>query len=134
MNSITTELTKTPKDLFIDHVKRWTTIDTQQKIIHEKTKKLREMKNESGEYICKYMKENNIHQKIVITDGELKLYEKKEYSPLTFGYIETCLAEIIPDKSHVDFIIHHLKEKREITTSQDIRRSSTKNKSAKSKE
>ena len=67
----------------------------------------------------------------VITDGELRIYEKKDYSPITFGYIEKCLAEIIPDKSQVDFIIDHLKEKREITISKEIRRTSNKNKSNK---
>ena len=120
---------KPEKEQFIEHVKRWATIDSQQKIINEKTKRLREMKNESSEYICKYITDNNIKQKILITDGELKIYEKKDYSPITFGYIEKSLAEIIPDKSHVDFIINHLKEKREITISKDIRRTSNKNKS-----
>ena len=119
------------KEQFVDHVKRWVTIDSQQKIINEKVKKMREMKHESSEYIVNYMKENNSQHKVLITDGELRLYEKKEYSPITFGYIEKCLAEIIPDKSHIDFIIEHLKEKREITLHPDIRRTSNKNKSNK---
>ena len=130
----TGEIVKAPKEQFVDHVKRWAIIDSQQKIINEKTKKLRELKNESSEFICNYITNNKIQQKILITDGELKIYEKKDYSPITFGYIEKCLAEIIPEKSHVEFIINHLKEKREITVSQDIRRTSSKNKSYKSNE
>jgi hypothetical protein len=130
----TSEIVKLPKEQFIDHVKRWVTIDSQQKIINEKIKRLRELKNESNEFICKYITENKTQPKILITDGELKIYEKKDYSPITFGYIEKCLAEIIPEKSHVDFIMNHLKEKREITISQDIRRTSSKNKSYKSNE
>jgi hypothetical protein len=135
MNTITlseNQLEKPKKEIFIDHVKRWVTIDSQQKIINEKTKKLREMKGQSSEFICNYMKENNVQPKILITDGELRLYEKKDYSPITFGYIEKCLAEIIPDKSQVDFIIDHLKEKREVTVHQDIKRTSNKNRSYKS--
>jgi hypothetical protein len=132
--TISETITKTPKDQFVDHVKRWVTIESQQKIINEKVKRLREMKSESSEFICKYITENNIQQKILITDGELKVYEKKEYSPITFGYIEKCLAEIIPEKANVDFILNHLKEKREITLSKDIRKSSSKNKSYKSNE
>lgn len=130
MNSIILS-EKPKKEHFIDHVKRWVTIDSQQKLINEKVKKLREMKVESSEYIINYMKENNSQQKVLITDGELRLYEKKDYSPITFTYIENCLAEIIPDKSHIDFIIEHLKEKREITVHPDIRRTSNKNKSNK---
>jgi len=130
MNSIILS-EKPKKDIFVDHVKRWVTIDSQQKLINEKVKKLREMKAESSEYIMNYMKENNSQQKVLITDGELRLYEKKDYSPITFTYIENCLAEIITDKSHIDFIIEHLKEKREITIHQEIKRTSNKNKSNK---
>ena len=130
MNSIILS-EKPKKDIFVDHVKRWVTIDSQQKLINEKVKKLREMNPESSEYIMNYMKENNSQQKVLITDGELRLYEKKDYSPITFTYIENCLAEIITDKSHIDFIIEHLKEKREITIHQEIKRTSNKNKSNK---
>lgn len=127
------EKEKTIKAIMIDHVKRWVMIDGHQKIINEKSKKLRDMKHDSSEYICRYMSENKINNnKIPITDGELRIYDKKEYSPITFGYIEKCLAELIPDKSQVDYIIDYIKEKREITISQDIRRTTTKNKSLKS--
>ena len=68
------------------------------------------------------MIDNNIsHNEIEITNGKIKVFEKKEYSPLTFSYIEQSLAKIIPDKSHVDYIIKHLKENREIKTSVDLK-------------
>ena len=66
--------------------------------------------------------QKSTHTKIEISDGELKLYEKKEYSPLTFAYIQSCLANIINDESHVEFIIQYLKDHREIKTQTDIRR------------
>jgi hypothetical protein len=62
------------------------------------------------------------HTKIEISDGELKMYEKKEYSPLTFTYIEESLAKILTDKSQVDYIIQFLKQNREVKSSVDIRR------------
>jgi hypothetical protein len=69
------------------------------------------------------MNENNLtNNKIGISDGQLKIYDKKDYSPLTFAYIEKCLAEIIPEKKSVDYIMNYLKEHREIKTTQDIRR------------
>jgi hypothetical protein len=114
-----------PRDQFIENVKNWVIMDSQMKIINEKTKKIRETKNELTDSICQYMKESNLlENKIGITDGELRIYEKKEYSPLSYGYLESCLGEIIRDKSQLNYIIQYLKNKREITTSLDIKRTS----------
>jgi hypothetical protein len=111
------------KQQFIENVKNWVIMDSQMKIINEKTKKIRESKHELSDSICEYMKESNLlDNKIGITDGELRIYEKKEYSPLSYTYIEKCLAEIIHDKKQLDYIIQYLKQKREITTSLDIKR------------
>jgi hypothetical protein len=111
------------KQQFIENVKTWVLMDSQIKIINEKTKKIRESKHQLTESICEYMKESNLlENKIGITDGELRVYEKKEYSPLSYTYIEKCLAEIIHDKKQLDYIIQYLKQKREITTSLDIKR------------
>jgi hypothetical protein len=112
-----------PKQQFIENVKTWVLMDSQIKIINEKIKKIRESKHQLSESICEYMKESNLlENKIGITDGELRVYEKKEYSPLSYTYIEKCLAEIIHDKKQLDYIIQYLKQKREITTSLDIKR------------
>ena len=69
----------------------------------------------------------NIYDKhIEITDGVLKFYKRKEYKPLTYGFIEESLNEIIPNKEHVEFMLKHLKEKRETVIHDDIRRNYTK--------
>jgi len=121
------ETTVAPKTQFIENIKRWVLIDSQLKIVNEKTKKMREMKRDSSEQICKYVTDRNLtNNKIGISDGDLRFYEKKEYSPLTFGYIEKCLGELISDKKQVDYIIQHLKDNREITTSIDIKRTYSK--------
>uniref|UniRef100_A0A6C0DQV7 Uncharacterized protein n=1 Tax=viral metagenome TaxID=1070528 RepID=A0A6C0DQV7_9ZZZZ len=109
------------KTQLVEDVQRWVLIDSQLKIIHEKTKRLRDMKHSLGEKICKYM-DDKPQKKIGITDGELRIYEKKDYSPLTFGYIEQKLSEIIHDKEKVEYIIQYLKENRDIKISKDIRR------------
>ena len=72
------------------------------------------------------MKSNNIKNNIGISNGELRMYDKKDYKPLTFTYVEKCLNEIIKDKTHVEYIIKYLKDNREITVSQDIKRVMTK--------
>jgi len=111
------------KTQFVDNVKRWALIDSQLKIVNEKTKKMRELKHELSERICEYMNENNISQnKIKLSDGELWIYEKKSQTPLTFSYLVNTLTNIISDKEQLEYVIEYLKENREITTSQDIKR------------
>jgi uncharacterized protein YllA (UPF0747 family) len=115
-------IVKQPRSQFIENVQKWVLVDSQLKVVNEKTKKMREMKNTLSDEICKYMNENNLNnKKIGITNGELRMVEKKDYSPLSYGYIEKKLQEIIPDKSHVEYIIQYLKDKREITLSQELR-------------
>jgi len=114
--------TLTTRSQFIENLQKWILIDSQLKIINEKTKKLRDMKNTMVEELSEYKLKNNIDNTIKITDGELRFYEKKEYSPLTFGYIEKSLGKIISDKSQVEYLIKYLKENREITTTIDIKR------------
>jgi hypothetical protein len=107
---------------FVDNIKMWVLCDQQLKLIKEKSDKIRDTRNTLSDSICTYMNENHISQKeIEITNGKIKLYEKKEYSPLTFSYIEQCLAKIISDKSHVEYIIQYLKENREIKTTTDLK-------------
>jgi alpha-acetolactate decarboxylase len=92
----------------------------------KKQKKMRETKHAVSERICNYINENNLKNKIKINDGErnaeIRMYDKKEYSPLTFGYIEKCLNKIIHDEEQVNYVIDFLKENREITSSHDIRK------------
>jgi hypothetical protein len=108
---------------FIENIKQWVLLDSQLKIVNEKTRKLRETKAELSDQICEYMDKNSLlDNKIGISDGELRIFQKKEYSPLSYGYIERSLAEIIPDKKQLEYIIGFLKERREITTSLDIKR------------
>jgi hypothetical protein len=105
-----------------ENVKKWVICDKQLKLAKEKIDKIRDLKQELGISILSYMVNHSIsNNEIVITDGKIKMYEKKEYSPLTFSYIEQCLAKIIPEKSHVDFIIQYLKDNREVKTTPDLR-------------
>jgi hypothetical protein len=111
------------KKMFIENVQQWVAIDTQLKMIHEKTKNIRTKKNELLKNINDYVQTHELqNSRIEISDGELRFYEKKEYSPLTYTYLEKCLGEIIPDKKQIEYIMQYLREHREIKTSPDIRR------------
>jgi hypothetical protein len=117
------------KDDFSQSVKRWVTIDTQLKMINDKTKQLREEKNRLSTSICEQMENSgNKNRKILIHDGDLKVHEKKEYSPLTFSFLEEHLGKIMNDASQVDYVIDYLKQQREIKLSNDLKRSYKNNK------
>ena len=117
------------KNDFSQNVRRWVTIDTQLKMINEKTKILREEKHKLSSGICDQLEQTgNQHRKISIHDGDLKVYEKKDYSPLTFTFLEEHLGKIMNDASQVDYVIDYLKQQREIKVTNDLKRSYKNNK------
>jgi hypothetical protein len=122
------------KETLLKNVREWINIDNQLKYISEKAKPLRETKTELSREITNYYKINNLEgKKINFSGGSLNLYEKKEYSALTYSYIEKCLGDIITDKKDIDYIINYLKEHREIKSVTDIRRSYNKRSTKKSR-
>ena len=128
---ITTQVAAKPtmseREQFVENVKKWVAIDTQLKTINERTKQIRDMKNNLQTNIHLYMENNNLlDKKIGVSDGELRFVERKEQTALSFGYIERCLQEIMPEKSHVDYIIQYLKDKRETSVVSEIRRTYSK--------
>jgi len=111
------------KSQFIENIQKWVKLDNQIKAVNEKVKRARDVKHQLLENIIGYVESNKLEAaKIEISDGELKFYEKREYQPITFTYIEECLGKLIADKKQVDCIMSYLKENREIKISTDIRR------------
>jgi|UniRef100_A0A6C0IMV0 hypothetical protein len=111
------------KEEFIKNIQKWNYIDSQLKEVNEKTKKMRTLKNELGSHICSYWENNpSLKHKIGIGKNEIQMYSKKEYTTLSFTYIESKLKEIIQDENQVDFVIQYLKDKREITTTNELRK------------
>ena len=111
------------KEDLINNIKNWVLLDNKQKTINEEIKTIREKKNNITNDIYNYMNEKSItDKKIQISDGYLKIFEKKEYSPITFTYIENCLKRIINDSDQINYIIQYLKDNRQIKSSYDIKR------------
>ena len=121
-NKLVTQIQPITNAQLINDVQRWVLADTQLKQLNDKIKQVREVKATANTNIMTYMKQTNYNGNIKISDGELRIYEKKEYSLLTYSYIEKCLAKIIPDESHVEYIVQYLKDNREVTINQDIKR------------
>lgn len=121
------ENNNTIKTEFIQNIQKWIAIDTQMKSANDKIRQMRESKHQLTLQICGFVDYHNMRDtKLEITDGTLKVYDRKEYAPLTFGYIETSLHKIIPNNEHVNQIMQYLKDNREITIVPDIRRNTAK--------
>ena len=116
------QVVSSEKENLIKCIQNYVNIDDNLKIINQKTKILKDKKNNLSKVICSYIQDNNINKNIKISDGTLKITEKKEYTPLSYTYLEECLIEIIKDDNKVSYIIDYLKENREIKTSLEIKR------------
>jgi hypothetical protein len=106
----------------VENVRKWVLLERELKHANENIRNIRENKHVVTKEICNWMKNREMpNRTIMVSDGELRFYDKREYSPLTFGYVENCLTKIIQDKQHVEFIMKYLKENREISITTDIR-------------
>jgi hypothetical protein len=80
------------------------------------------MKSELSKSITAYMRENNLSdKKISLPSGELRIVDKKEYTPLSFTYVELCLDNIISDKDQVELIMSELRGQREVNIIKELR-------------
>jgi hypothetical protein len=105
------------------YIQKWVAVDNQLCLLQEKTKTMREWKKKLTDKISETLQEKGWENSILeIPDGELKLQNKKEYSSLSFGYIEECLRELIPEEEQINFVMDYLREHREIKNVVDIRR------------
>jgi hypothetical protein len=109
------------KEDFIENVKKWVFLDSKLKDFREKMKKMGNLKNDISDKIHEYATKNAI-KPVEINDGHLYFVEKREYTSLSYGFLEKCLHNIIPDKKQVEFIMGYIKEQREVKTSPEIKR------------
>jgi len=107
------------KEEYEGTVRKWVIVERQLKLIHDKTKELREMKCKLSDKISQYIEKNNIEE-IETSEGKIKPVERKEYTPLTYGYLEKSLEKMISDKSKVQQIISLLKNNREMKVSKEL--------------
>jgi hypothetical protein len=106
-----------------ENIKKWVSIDNQLKTLNEKTKELRESKNNTEQIILEYVETKNMSNATVnITDGKLRFVSTKQTSPLTLKYVEDCLTNCIKNEEQVKRIMEYIKEQREVKYVPDIKR------------
>jgi hypothetical protein len=108
---------------FEDRVRHWTVLDNKIRLANSQIKEMRTTRDNLSKTVCEYMKQNGLDsRKIEIADSKIEVYEKKEYSSITMGYLEKRLAEIIPEEESVKYILQYLRDKRDIKKSIDLKR------------
>ncbi len=103
-----------------DKIKKWVTVDNRLKLLNEQIKQLKDLRQTLSNDIisCK-----ELHNSIIpIHDGKLRIVNNKSVQTITFGYLETCLKEIIRNENQVDKIIQYIKNKRTIKNNFEIKR------------
>jgi len=98
-------------------------LDDEIQSFQEKLRELKESKSKLHDKITENMiKQNIVNKTISIGSSKLSIIEKKQYSSLTFSYLEDTLSKIIPDQNQVSYVIKYLKENRSIKTHKEIKR------------
>jgi predicted transcriptional regulator len=104
-------------------IQNWVELDNELKKINEKAKDVRTRKNDIEDKIMTYVEDNNMSNNIVnITDGKIKFSEIKQTAPLTLGFLEKCLSEVIANQGQVKQIVDYIKSKRETKIVPEIKR------------
>ena len=110
-------------DGFQQNIKTWVSLDSQLKILNEKAKDIRNQRNDLTSNIIDFADTNNLASSTIkITDGKLKFAQNKQTSPITLGFLESCLSDIISNEDEVSQIMEYIKKKREVKISPDINR------------
>jgi seryl-tRNA synthetase len=110
-------------DGFQQNIRQWVSLDTQLKELNEKTKEIRNKRNELTDNIIEFVDNNNLSSSTIkISDGKLKFAQNKQTAPITLGFLEGCLSDIIGDDEKVIQIMNYIKENREIKVIPDIKR------------
>ena len=104
-------------------IQNWVELDNELKKLNEKVKDIRTRKNDVEDKIMTYVEDNSMNNSVVnITDGKIKFCEVKQTQPLTLGFLEKCLSEVIANQSQVKQIVDYIKSKRETKMVPEIKR------------
>jgi nitrogen regulatory protein PII len=123
VNTTTTTTTTTTTNHLEKTIQNWVELDNELKKINEKAKDIRTRKNDIEDKLMTYVEDNSMNNSVVnITDGKIKFCETKQTSPLTLGFLEKCLSEVIANQSQVKQIIDYIKSKRETKMVPEIKR------------
>jgi hypothetical protein len=108
---------------FEESIQKWVSLDNQLRSLQDKTKQIREDKNNIEDGIIKYVDTHNLQNSVVkISDDKLKFTMTKQTNPLTLKYVDECLGKCIKNPEQVKLIMNYIKESRNSKIIPDIKR------------
>ena len=108
---------------FEESIQKWVSLDNQLRSLQDKTKQIRDDKNNIENGIIKYVDTHNLQNSVVkISDGKLKFTMVKQTNPLTLKYVDECLGKCIKNPEQVKLIMNYIKDSRNSKIIPDIKR------------
>ena len=122
MSANTNTNTTTPPTLE-SKIKRWVELDNTIKTANEDIKDSRTERSIINDEIIEIVENKQLTKATInISDGKLRFVSTKQTAPLTLGYIEKCLKELITNETQVTQIMTYIKKNREVKTISEIKR------------
>ena len=108
---------------FEESIQKWVSLDNQLRSLQDKTKQIRDDKNNIENGIIKYVDTHNLQNSVLkISDGKLKFTMVKQTNPLTLKYVDDCLGKCIKNPEQVKLIMNYIKDSRNSKIIPDIKR------------
>lgn len=103
-------------------VQEYSVIDEELQLLTEKLKCLRERKSELQTRIIQTMKDKNLENRTMKQGTHhFHIGTRKQYSALSFSYLEQTFEKMIPDKVNRDFLLQYLRDNREVKTIYELK-------------
>ena len=103
-------------------VQQYLQLDEELNEILIQQKELREKRSQVQSKIIEYMRDHDLEHRTLKTGKiQLSIISRKQYSAISFSYLEKMLRNIIPDTSQIPSIVQYLKDNREVKVVSEIR-------------
>jgi hypothetical protein len=110
------------KNIFQKQIKEYINIEDEIEQLNAKMKLLREKKQNVHQTISNTIVKNQwMNKNIQMDNYKLCMVEKKQYSSITFSYLEETLHKIIPDENELKYLMKYLKDNRSIKHINELR-------------
>jgi len=109
--------------LFDKQIQKWVEVDNKIKKMNAELKLSRELKNDLETSIMTTVNNKKLlNTSLSLPDGKIRFVETKTINPISLTFVEECLNDLIPNKSQVQHILKHIKQKREVKINPEIKR------------
>tara|TARA_B100000902_G_C26447458_1_gene499072 strand:- start:40 stop:426 length:387 start_codon:yes stop_codon:yes gene_type:complete len=116
------EMNANENSAFCENMKEYLELENKIEELNLRMKTLKLQKQMVHEKIADTIALNQWQNKqFQVNNYKLSMVDKKQYSSLTFSYLEEQLQKIIPDNNERDYLIKYLKNNRSIKSIQELR-------------